>query len=119
VKKPPDRKQRRYLTIKEITKLGQTMREAEAAGENATALVAIRLMLLTGLRRMEALALDRASVDCQARCIRFKDTKSGAQLRPIGAEAMKLIEAQSVRDDRPWVFPASRGDGCLIAFLRY
>ena len=29
VKKPPDRKQRRFLTTKEITKLGQTMREAE------------------------------------------------------------------------------------------
>jgi integrase len=114
VKRPPDRKQRRFLTIKEMTKLGQTMREAEAAGENATALAAIRLLLLTGLRRMEALALPRASVDCRARCIRFEDTKSGAQLRPIGTEAVKLIEAQSVRDGCPWVFPASRGDRFLI-----
>jgi integrase len=114
VKKPPDRKQRRFLRTEEITKLGQTMREVEAAGENATALAAIRLLLLTGLRRMEALALHRASVDCRARCIRFEDTKSGAQLRPIGTEAVKLIEAQSVRDGCPWVFPASRGDGFLI-----
>ena len=70
------------------------MREAEAAGENATALAAIRLLLLTGLRRMEALGLPRAWVDSPARCIRFEDTKSGAQLRPIGAEAVKLIEGQ-------------------------
>jgi integrase len=114
VKKPPDRKQRRYLTTVEIAKLGQTMREAEAEGENAKALAAIRLLLLTGLRRMEALALDRASVDRHTRCIRFRDTKSGAQLRPIGIGAVKLIEAQSVPDGCPWVFPASRGDGFLV-----
>ena len=114
VKKPPDRKQRRFLTLKEITKLGETMREAEATGENATALAAIRLLLLTGLRRMEALGLPRAWVDGRARCIRFEDTKSGAQLRPIGAEAVKLIEAQPVRDGCPWVFPASHGDGHFV-----
>jgi integrase len=114
VKKPPDRKQRRFLTLKEITNLGWTMREAEATAENATALAAIRLLLLTGLRRMEALGLSRAWVDSRARCIRFEDTKSGAQLRPIGAEAVKLIEAQPVRDGCPWVFPALHGDGHFV-----
>ena len=114
VKKPPDGKQRRFLTLKEITKLGEKMREAEAAGENATALAAIRLLLLTGLRRMEALGLSRVWVDGPARCIRFEDTKSGAQLRPIGAKAVKLIEVQRVRDGCPWVFPSSHGDGHLV-----
>ena len=114
VNKPPDRKQRRFLTLKEITKLGQMMREAKAAGENATALAAIRLLLLTGLRRMEALRLPRAWVDSHARCIRFEDTKSGAQLRPIGAEAVKLIEMQPVHDGCHWVFPASHGDGHFV-----
>ena len=114
VNKPPDRKQRRFLTLKEITKLGEKMREAEAAGENATALAAIRLLLLTGLRRMEALGLPRAWVDGHSRCIRFEDTKSGAQLRPIGAEAVKLIDMQPVDDDCPWVFPASHGDGHFV-----
>ncbi len=90
------------------------MRQAEMAGENPTALAAIRLLLLTGLRRMEALALRRAWVDGHARCIRFEDTKSGPQLRPIGAEAVKLIEAQPVRDGCPWVFPASHGDGHFV-----
>src|SRR5262249_155097 len=114
VKKPPDRKQRRFLTIEEVVKLGLTMREAEAAGENATALAAIRLLLLTGLRRMEALALPRAWVDGRTRCIRFEHPKSGAQLRPIGTEAVKLIELQPIRDGCPWVFPALHGDGHLV-----
>ena len=114
LKRPPDRKQRRFLDIKEITELGQTMRDADMAGENRTALAAIRLLLLTGLRRMEALALRRTWVDGHARCIRFEDTKSGPQLRPIGAGAIKLTEAQPVRDGCPWVFPASRGDGHFV-----
>src|SRR5262249_54032261 len=114
VKKPPERKQRRFLTLEEITKLGQAMREADTNGDNATALAAIRLLLLTGLRRMEALALPRAWVDGPARCIRFEDTKSGAQLRPIGAEAVKLIDALPTRRRCPWVFPASNGDGHLV-----
>ena len=114
VKKPPDRKQRRFMTLEEITRLGQTMRKAEAAAENATALAAIRLLLLTGLRRMEALALPRAWIDSRTRCIRFEDTKSGAQIRPIGADAVKLIEAQPVRDGCPWVFPAMHGEGHLV-----
>ena len=114
VKKPPDRKQRRFLNIREITQLGQTIREAETVGENATGLAAIRLLLLTGLRRMEALALRRECVDGRARCIRFEDTKSGAQLRPIGAEAVRLIEAQPVLDGCRWVFPTSHGDGHFV-----
>jgi integrase len=111
LKKPPDRKQRRFLNYEEISKLGQSMRDAE---ENPTALAAIRLLLLTGLRRMEVLALRHSNVDGPARCIRFEDTKSGPQLRPIGAEAVKLIKALPVRGVCPWVFPASHGDAHFV-----
>jgi integrase len=105
VTKPADRKQRRFLSLVEIAELGQSLRETEVAGHSAVPLAAIRLLLLTGLRRMEALALRRAWVDSRVRCIRFVDTKSGPQIRPRGAEAVKLIEAQRQRDGSPWVFP--------------
>ena len=114
VKKPPDRKQRRFLTIEEIASLGRAMREREGQGGNALASAAIRLLLLTGLRRMECLALRRSWVDGGAGCIRFEDTKSGPQLRPIGKTAIQLIQARPVRANCPWVFPASHGDGHLI-----
>jgi integrase len=71
-----------------MAKVGQAIRENQAEGGNATALTAIRLLLLTGLRRMECLALRRAWVDGRAGCIRFEDTKSGPQLRPIGKKAV-------------------------------
>jgi integrase len=114
VKKPPDRRQRRFLTIEEIASLGRAMRESERQGGNAVASAAIRLLLLTGLRRMECLALRRSWVDGGAGCIRFEDTKSGPQLRPIGKTAIQLIQARPVRANCPWVFPASHGDGHLI-----
>jgi integrase len=114
VKKPPGGKQRRFLALEEIARLGQTMRGGEAAGENPTAIAAIRLLLLTGLRRMEALALPRAWVDSRARCIRFEDTKSGPQLRPFGTAAVRLIERQPIREGCPWVFPATHGGGHFI-----
>jgi hypothetical protein len=72
VKKPPDRKQRRFLALEEIARIGQTMREAEASGKNPVAVAAIRLLVMTGLRRMEALATPRAGFslislrDCRA-----------------------------------------------------
>lgn len=114
VKKPADGKQGRYLTLDEISALGEVMRTAKAEGEKSTGLDAIRFLLMTGLRRNEALALPWAWVDGQARCIRFEDTKSGAQLRPIGAEAVNLLNGLPRREKCPWVFLAERGEGHYI-----
>ena len=52
-----DNKRERRLSADDVTALGQAMREA--AAESPTAVAAVRLMLLTGFRRMEALALRR------------------------------------------------------------
>lgn len=114
IKRLPEGKQRRFLSIDEIGELGKAMIAAELAGDNKIALAAIRLLLLTGLRRMEALGLVHDIVDRRAGCIRFEDTKSGAQIRPIGAAAVKVIEAQPVAEGCPWVFPAAHGAGHLI-----
>jgi integrase len=108
VKKPADGKQRRFLTLDEIAKLGAVMRGSEWAEENSVALAVIRLLLLSGLRRMEALALPRAWIDTQAHCIHFGDTKSGAQLRAIGAPAVRLLETLPTQAGSRWVFPGKR-----------
>jgi integrase len=69
--------------------------------EGATALAAIKFLLLTGLRRTEALALPRTCVDMKAHCIRFDDTKTGPQIRPIGYEAVKLVRELPQQDGCP------------------
>ncbi len=109
-------KQRRFLGLDEISVLGAVMREA--TDESAVGLAAIRLLLLTGCRRMEVLSLPWNWVDTKAKCIRFGDTKSGAQLRPIGQAAIDLLETLPRRDDLPHVMPAERGDGHFIGLPR-
>ena len=94
VRKYPDEKRRRFLSIDELKALGEAMRKLELLGGNKTALAAIRLLLLTGCRRNEVLTLPWIWVDQKSQCIRFGDTKSGAQLRPIGKTAMAQLQLQ-------------------------
>ena len=114
----PDEKRRRFLSLDELTVLGRVIREAEAEGENRTGISAARALLLTGCRKMEILALPWEWLDVRACCIRFGDTKSGAQLRPIGAAAVDHLSAQPKRDGCDWVFPADRGDGHFVGLPR-
>lgn len=112
IKKPPEGKQKRFLSTEEIGRLGEAMRAPEADAENQVAIGAIRFLLLSGCRRMEALSLPERWLDERGGCIRFGDTKSGAQIRPIGASAFSAIADLPRKNG--WVFPASRGDGHFI-----
>jgi integrase len=114
VKKYPDGKQRRFLNLEEIAALGEAMRQDEAANGNPTAIASMRFLLLTGLRRREALALPRSWVDARNHCLRFGDTKSGPQLRPIGSTAVALLRGLPSAEGGYWVFPASRGNGYFV-----
>ena len=115
----PEGRQRRFLNLDELEQLGAVMRKAEGEGaENRTGIAAVRFLLLTGLRRNEALALPWRWVDLRSRCIRFDDTKSGAQLRPLGASAIKLLEDLPKGSGSPFVFPADRGDGHFVGLPR-
>ncbi|MFZ2077898.1 MAG: site-specific integrase [Xanthobacteraceae bacterium] len=114
----PDNRRRRFLSLDEIAILGKVIREAECNGENRTGIAAIRALLLTGCRRNEILALPWTWLDAKARCIRFEDTKSGAQLRPIGTTAVQHIASQPRRKKSLWIFPARQGDGHLVGLPR-
>jgi integrase len=112
-----ERRQHR-LSGEEIRHLGQVMRDVAAEGEHPTGLGAIRLMLLTGFRRMEVLALERCWFSRKEHCIRFPDTKSGAQIRVVGEAAMDCIELQPARDGSPFVFPGDWGEGHFVGVVR-
>lgn len=108
----------RRLSRAEIAKLGKAMRAAEADGEHPTGLAAIRLLLLTGFRRLEALALRREWLNAEERAVRFPDTKSGAQLRVIGRAALDLLLAQPQTGNSSFFFPADWGEGHFIGVVR-
>lgn len=92
VKRPKDKARKPPFSFETVRRLGEAMRAAEREGENATGLLAIRLLLLTGCRRMEILTLKRDAVDDAAHCFRFEDTKSGPQTRPIGQTALDAMK---------------------------
>jgi integrase len=117
VRKVAEGKHKRFLSLDELTVLGRAMQE-KSDTENRTGLAAIRALLLTGCRRMEILALQWDWLDAKAQCIRFEDTKSGAQLRPIGAEAVKLLQAQKTADGSKWIFPGQGEDSHLVGLPR-
>jgi len=118
VQKYKDKKNKRYLSEDEIKALGKAIREASPI-INRTGVAAIKTLLLTGCRRNEILSLPWAWLDIKGSCIRFGDTKSGAQLRPLGAAAIEHLQSQpkhkfANKKESPWVFPADRGDGHFI-----
>lgn len=112
------KKPKRRLSLDEIARLGAAMREAAADYENATGIGAIRVLLLTGFRRMEGLGLKRAWVRARESAVYFPDTKSDFQIRAIGPAAVAAIKAQLARTSSEYVFPADVGDGHFIGVVR-
>jgi len=109
---------KRRLSEGELRCLGRIICEVAAEGEHPTAISAIRLMLLTGFRRMETLGLRRAWYKRSDHCVHFPETKSGAQSRILGEAAMDCIDAQPSLAGSPFVFPADWGDGHFIGVVR-
>ena len=107
----------RRLSRGEIERLGKTMRQVGEDGEHPTGLAAIRFLLLTGFRRMEALGLRRAWLDEEECVIRLPDTKSGPQLRVIGQAASDLLLDQP-ETGSPFFFPADWGDSHFVGIVR-
>lgn len=104
----------RSLSCAEIKLLGETMRALAAEREHPTALAAIRLALLTGFRRGEVLGLQHSWVYGPEGYVRFPDTKTVAQIRPIGPAAGRCIADRPRRPDSPYVFPADIGEGHFV-----
>ncbi|MDJ0448844.1 hypothetical protein [Methylocystis sp. JR02] len=84
----------------EIEKLGKAMRSPEQEGEHPTGLAAVRFFLMTGFRRMEGLALERAWLNDEEGSIRFPDTKSGAQTRVHRPRLRRNPQADVIEEER-------------------
>lgn len=105
----------RRLSAAELAALGQAMISAEADGEHPLGIATIRLLLLTGFRRQEAIGLRRDWIDLDRRCVRFPDTKSGPQIRVLGQSAIDQLRRLLASGTEPYVFPADWGDGHFTA----
>jgi integrase len=119
VKRPKDKARKPPFSFDVLKALGLALKAEEIAEEgNKAGAQAVRLLLLTGFRRMEGLALEWDVIDVRARCVRFADTKSGAQIRPIGRAGLDLLETVRPEDARGFVFPADSASGHLVGLPR-
>jgi integrase len=116
-RKLADRKRQGRLTLDQVRSLGKAMREAATEGDNSTGLAVIRFIMLSGFRRHEALAIERSWL-LDTGGVDLPDTKSGAQVRPVGRPAMKVLRSQSEQGDSKWLFPADRGDRHFVGLRK-
>lgn len=100
----------RRLSALELGKLGTAMRVASKRDENPTGLAAVRLIALSGFRLSEAQQVHRLWVDAESHAVHFPDTKTGAQDRPIGKAALRVLTAQPTIVGCPYVFPSEYGN---------
>jgi integrase len=98
----------RVLSRDELFALGKGLQEHDA--KRPTAVAALRLVALTGLRREEACGLRWREIDWDGSCLRIEETKTGRSTRPIGRAAIEHLRSLA-RIHGEWIFPARDGTG--------
>lgn len=108
IERYPEAGHRRYLTTEEYARLGQALRDA-ARDETVApgALMAIRLMLLTGCRPAEILTLQWSFVDLKGAALHLPDSKTGRKTVYLPREAVTLLRSWH-RFASSYVFPGQR-----------
>ena len=109
VKRYSEKSCERFLTGDEYARLGRVLFEAEAEGPlMASAVAAVRLLLLTGCRRNEILTLKWDDVDRRAGELRLADGKSGPRRVPLTPAVERVLARIPRAEDNPWVIQGEK-----------
>ena len=104
IRKYPEEKRERFLSAAELRRIGEVLREMDGEGiELPSAILAARLLILTGCRLSEIMTLQWAHVDLADRALRLPDSKTGAKLVHLGQPAVELLRDANRVDGNPWV----------------
>ena len=110
VKRPTDKKRKRRLTPDEYAALGKALAEAKEGGaERWQAVAGVRLLALTGCRLGEIVKLRWSEVDRAEPCLRLKDSKEGASVRPISKAVLLILDGIERTPGSVYVLPTARG----------
>ena len=114
-----EEKRERFLSDIEYQRLGAALKAIEVDGsETASAIAAVRLLMLTGCRLSEIQKLRWEHVDLGASELRLPDTKTGAKVVYLGDPAIAVLERIDRRDGNPWVI-AGRKPGSHLTDLQH
>lgn len=106
-----DNRRERFLSLEEVSRLGEAFSQVEADGANPKAVAISRLWALTGCRRNEIAELKVHEVKLSQNRFEFDDTKTGKSVRPFGPATAALL-AQLLKNRKSgYVFPAETGKG--------
>ncbi len=98
---------RRYLSTEELGRFMQALDESDRVTS-----CALKLLLLTGLRRMELFSLNWSEVDLKSGTAQLILTKSGKSrtmvFNSLALEMMKKLQSEAA-PNCPWVFPSRNG----------
>ena len=104
IKKYKEERRERFLSAAELRRVGAVLAEMEAEGmEMASALIAVRLLILTGCRLGEILTLKWAYVDFDAGVLDLADSKTGAKVVYLGQPAVDVLCTAPRLPGNPWV----------------
>jgi integrase len=104
VERYPERKRERFLSPKELKRLGRALTAAEAnQTETKYAVAAFRILLLTGCRLSEIQRLEWRYVDLEQKELRLPDSKTGAKTVHLGEAVVALLKALPRITGNPYV----------------
>jgi len=114
----------RFLSVDEMGRLGDVLRLADqkdggklkgkdgnqivVKAEPWQAVAAVRLLLLTGMRKSEVLTMRWADVDVGRGILNLKDAKGGDRPVWLNAPALAVLDELPRLKDNPWVLPGRR-----------
>ncbi|RIV85950.1 tyrosine-type recombinase/integrase [Aurantiacibacter zhengii] len=116
VEKFSEKARTRYLTASELGKLGQGLKALPKEGKISRAAAnAIRLLLFTGARLNEILALEWSWIDLKARVINLPDSKTGAKPIFLNDAAVSVLEDErKFSFDSKYAFPGEGSSGRMV-----
>jgi len=94
LRKYPEKKRERFLSSSELRQLGEVLDLMEAERvELPSAIVAVRLLLLSGCRLNEIMRLRWEHVDFAEGVLRLPDSKTGAKAVQLGEAAITVLRS--------------------------
>ena len=91
IKRPADQRREVRMSLEQYAVLGKALAKAQTDGENPAAILAVKLLALTGCRRGEIEQLAWSEVDLAGHCLRLANSKEGRSIRPLGRVVIDLI----------------------------
>ena len=104
IRKYPEEKRERFLSAAELRRIGEVLREMESEGvELSSAILAARLLILSGCRLGEIMTLKWDYIDFHERALRLPYSKTGKKVVHLGIPAVEYLHHAQRIEGNPWV----------------